>query len=231
MIAWVEHAHERAEVDVHSYRGAPTLSEEIRAWRSGHRHVAGVDEVGRGPMAGPVVAGAVILDPQFAQPWWSELRDSKLLTAARRADLDARIRESACFGIGSATHAEIDAHGLIEATRQAMLRALAVLPQRPGLILIDAVSLPEGGDHVPIIHGDTLSGSIAAASIIAKVERDRLMDGYDGQYPGYGFAHNRGYCTADHLRALEERGPCAIHRRSFAPVRAWLEGRQQKLSL
>lgn len=231
MIAWVRHANERVEVEVHSYRGAPTLSEEIRAWRSGRRHVAGVDEAGRGPMAGPVVAAAVILDPHLAQPWWSDLRDSKLLTAARRTGLAVRIRESASFGIGSASHAEIDAQGLLVATRQAMLRALAVLSPRPDLILIDAVSLPEGGDHVPIIHGDALSVSIAAASILAKVDRDRLMDGYDAQYPAYGFAHNRGYCTAGHLRALDEYGPCAIHRRSFAPVRAWLEGRQQSLDL
>ncbi len=183
------------------------------------------------PLAGPVVAAAVILDPHLATTWWSELRDSKLLTAARRSELAVRIRETATFGIGSATHAEIDAHGLLVATRQAMLRALAVLPKRPDLILIDAVALPEGGDHIPIIHGDALSASIAAASIIAKVERDRLMDAYDGEYPVYGFGHNRGYCTADHLRALDEHGPCAIHRRSFAPVRSWLEGRQQAMPL
>jgi ribonuclease HII len=219
------------EVAVSSYKGAPTLSEEIRAWRSGFRHVAGIDEVGRGPMAGPVVAAAVILDPHLAADWWSELRDSKLLTAARRRQLDAYIRETASYGIGSATHAEIDAHGLLVATRQAMLRALAVLPKRPDLILIDAVALPEGGDHIPIIHGDALSASIAAASVIAKVERDRLMDAYDLEYPLYGFGHNRGYCTPDHLRALSEYGPCAIHRRSFAPVRSYLEGRQQPLPL
>lgn len=212
------------------YQGMPTLSEEIRAWRSGRRHVAGIDEAGRGPMAGPVVAAAVILDPHLAATWWSELRDSKRLTAPRRSDLARRLRESVAVGVGLASHAEIDGQGLLVATRQAMLRALAVLPQRPDLILIDAVSLPEGGDHVPIIHGDALSVSIAAASVIAKVERDLLMDGYDGRYSQYGFGHNRGYCTPDHLRALDEHGPCAIHRRSFAPVRAWLEGRQLPLA-
>jgi ribonuclease HII len=178
-------------------------------------------------MAGPVVAAAVILDPQFAAPWWSGLRDSKLLTARQRVELARRLREDATIGVGRASHEEIDALGLLVATRQAMLRALAELPCRPDLVLIDAVSLPEAGSHQPIVHGDSLSASIAAASIVAKVERDRLMDDYDRIYPVYGFAHNRGYCTRDHLRALAEHGPCAIHRRSFAPVRAWLEGRQQ----
>ena len=208
------------------YRGAPTLSEEIRAWRLGFRHVAGVDEAGRGPMAGPVVAGAVVLDPQFAQVWWSQLRDSKLLTAARREELARLLRAGAVGATGLASNQEIDALGLVEATRQAMLRALAALPMRPDLLLIDAVVLPDGvGLQRAIIHGDTLSVSIAAASVLAKVERDRLMDEYDAVYPDYGFGHNRGYCTAGHQRALERLGPCAIHRRSFAPVRAWLEQR------
>ena len=218
-----------------SYRGPPTLGEEIGAWRAGYRHVAGVDEVGRGPMAGPVVAAAVVLDPQFAQPWWSELRDSKLLSGQQRALLAERLRESAGFGVGQAGHDEIDALGLVPATRQAMSRALNALPFRPDFLLIDAVSLPPevGPDGYAtawaqhaLIHGDRLSLSIAAASIIAKVARDALMDEYDETYPGYGFTHNRGYCTRDHLRALAEQGPCLIHRRSFAPVRAYLEHRQ-----
>jgi ribonuclease HII len=177
-------------------------------------------------MAGPVVAGAVVLDPQFAQVWWSQLRDSKLLTAARRDELALLLRAGAVCATGLASNEEIDALGLVEATRQAMLRALAGLPMRPDLLLIDAVVLPEGvGLQRALIHGDTLSVSIAAASVLAKVERDRLMDEYDAVYPDYGFGHNRGYCTADHQRALERLGPCAIHRRSFAPVRAWLEQR------
>jgi ribonuclease HII len=214
------------------YRGFPTLNEEIRAWRGGHRHVAGVDEAGRGPMAGPVVAAAVILDPQFAAAWWCELRDSKQLTARRREELGRRLRESAAFGVGSASHEEIDSLGLLEATRQAMLRALAALPCRPDLLLIDAVKLPghDGWAQRSIIHGDALVVSVAAASVLAKVERDRLMDEYDGSYPLYGFSHNRGYCTAGHLRALSEHGPSPIHRRSFAPVRALLE-RQQELGI
>lgn len=208
------------------YPPAATLSEEIRAWRTGNRHVAGVDEAGRGPMAGPVVAGAVILDPQGAAPWWSELRDSKLLTAKRRRDLAERLRETAAVGVGTATHEEIDAMGLLVATREAMLRALAALPCPADLLLIDAVELEWPGQQRSIIHGDGHSVSIAAASIIAKVERDAMMDGFHKTYPMYGFEHNRGYCTRDHVRALFEHGPCDIHRRSFAPVRAYLEGHQ-----
>ncbi len=207
------------------YRAVPTLSEEIRAWRAGHRHVAGVDEAGRGPMAGPVVAAAVVLDPQLAGLWWSELRDSKVLAARQRGRLAQRLRDEVAFGVGLATHEEIDASGLLPTTRQAMLRALDALPRRPDLLLIDAVVLAEYGTRQrALIHGDARSVSIAAASIIAKVERDRLMDEHHEEYPVYGFGQNRGYCTPDHLRALQEHGPCPIHRRSFAPVRAYLDG-------
>lgn len=215
------------------YRGAPTLNAEIHGWRQGFRHIAGLDEAGRGPMAGPVVAGAVILDPHVGAIWWSELRDCKLLSSKQRERLDERLRDTVAWGVGCASSEEIDTIGLIEATRQAMLRALERLPSRPDLLLIDALLLHEskaGWSQRSIIHGDALSVSIAAASIIAKVERDRLMDGYDETYPAYGFGHNRGYCTPDHKRALLEHGPCPIHRRSFAPVRTYLEGRQLPLT-
>jgi len=216
------------------YRGAPTLSAEIIGWRKGYRHIAGVDEAGRGPMAGPVVAAAVILDPHVGAQWWSELRDCKILTSKQREGLDERIRATAAWGAGIGSSEEIDTIGLVEATRQAMLRALEGLPTKPDLLLIDALLLHEsdaGWAQQSIVHGDALSVSIAAASIIAKVERDRLMDGYDESYPEYGFAHNRGYCTPDHKRALLEHGPCPIHRRSFAPVRSFLEGRQEALGI
>ena len=205
------------------YRGIPTLSAELSGWRAGLRHIAGLDEVGRGPMAGPVVAAALVLDPETPQPWWSDLRDSKALTARRRAELAQRLRATATYGVGSASHSEIDTLGLAPATRQAMLRALAALPLRPDLLLIDAMTLPESdAEQRSIIHGDVVCLSIAAASIVAKVERDQMMAAYGEQYPEYGFARHRGYVTKEHLRALEEHGLCPIHRRSFAPVRAYL---------
>jgi ribonuclease HII len=207
------------------YRAIPTLSEEILCWRRGYRHVAGLDEAGRGPMAGPVVAAAVILDPHDGKLWWAELRDCKLLTANRRERLAAMLREHAAVGVGVGGHEEIDSLSLMEATRRAMERALAALPCRPDHLLLDAMTLSNGAPpQRAIIHGDAHCVSIAAASIIAKVERDRLMDAHAETYPAYGFEHNRGYCTAGHLSALREHGPCAIHRRSFAPVRAWYEG-------
>jgi ribonuclease HII len=212
-----------------AYRGAPTLSAEILAWRRGRRRVAGLDEAGRGPMAGPVVAGAVVFDPEVAQPWWSELRDCKLLTPKQREALDERIRATATWGVGLGSSVEIDTMGLVEATRLAMLRALEQLPFQPDHLLIDALLLHEQGagwTQESIVHGDALSASIAAASIIAKVERDRLMDGYHIEYPDYGFDENRGYCTPPHKRALEAHGPTPIHRRSFAPVRSHIEGHQ-----
>ncbi|MGB2693679.1 MAG: ribonuclease HII [Dehalococcoidia bacterium] len=205
-------------------RPIPTLTYELAAWRQGARYVAGVDEAGRGPMAGPLVAGAAVLDPEVAALWWSELRDSKVLTAAQRSELAVRLRESVDFGVGIAGHDEIDDDGLTAATHRAMVRALGNLARRPEFVLIDAVTLPQDiGPQRALIDGDAICVSIAAASIIAKVERDRLMDEYDRTYPHYGFARNRGYCTPDHLSALSEHGPCPIHRRSFAPVRIYLE--------
>ena len=124
-------------------RAGPSLGDEIRGWCSGYRHIAGVDEAGRGPMAGPVVAAAVILDPQYSAQWWSELRDSKTLTARRPRRLAQRLHDDVVLGIGLASHEEIDGLGLLEATRQAMLRALAALPCSPDLVLVDALSLPE----------------------------------------------------------------------------------------
>ncbi len=206
------------------FQAVPTVNAEIAAWRQGFRHVAGIDEVGRGPLAGPVVAGAVILEPNVARTWWGELRDSKLLVAAERERLAALIRAECAYGVGVVSHELIDSLGLTAATRRAMRRAIEALPCRPDMLLLDAESLLEYR-YRSIVHGDALSASIAAASIVAKVARDTIMADYDPAFPQYGFEHNRGYSTPEHLRALDEHGPCEIHRRLFAPVRAALEAR------
>ena len=200
----------------------PTLNAELAAWRNGFRLVAGVDEVGCGPLAGPVVAAAVILDPGAVRRWWCELRDSKRLDEDQRERLSALLRAECAYGIGSASHAYIDEYGLTAARKQAMRVAVAALPQRPQMLLIDAVSLPEYR-HRAIIHGDAVVASIAAASIVAKVARDATMAAHAESFPQYGFERNRGYATPHHKRALDEHGPCTIHRRLFAPVRAALE--------
>jgi ribonuclease HII len=206
------------------FQAVPTLSAEIAAWRQGYRTVAGVDEAGRGPLAGPVVAAAVVLDPGAARDWWSDLRDSKLLAEPERDRLSALIRADCAAGVGIASHELIDAMGLVAATKLAMRRALTALPHQPDMLLIDAEHLPEYR-HRAVVHGDALCASIAAGSIIAKVARDAIMTGEHERFPAYGFDHNRGYSTPEHLQALDAEGPCAIHRRRFAPVRAALEGR------
>lgn len=206
------------------FRAAPTLNAEIAAWKQGYRVVAGVDEAGCGPLAGPVVAGAAILDPRSPQPWWSDLRDSKMLLEPERDRLNSLIVGSCAFGIGVASHEFIDEYGLTAARLYAMRRAVQALPVSPGLLLIDAMSLPEYR-HRSIIHGDALVASIAAAAIVAKVARDAMMTEQHDQYPQYGFNSNRGYATPDHKRALDEHGPCDIHRRLFSPVRHALAAR------
>lgn len=200
------------------FTAVPTLNAEISAWKRGYRNVAGVDEAGCGPLAGPVVAGAVILDPQFAQTWWCELRDSKMLDVNERTRLAEMIRDHCAWGAGVASHEYIDTYGLTAARKSAMRKAVAGLPCAPDMLLIDAVSLPEYR-HRAIIHGDALVASIAAGSIVAKTVRDAIMTDYHPQYPVYGFDSNRGYATPEHKRALTEHGPCDIHRRRFAPVR------------
>lgn len=182
--------------------------------------VAGVDEAGRGPAAGPVVAAAVM----FHGPPPDGIADSKKLSAKRRSTLFGAIGQTAHIGLGVAEPFEIDADNLLTASLRAMNRALAGLPTPPGLALIDGDKLPPG--HWPmhaLIGGDGLSVSIGAASIIAKVTRDRLMALADKRWPGYGFAQHAGYLTAAHKSALTRQGPCPIHRRRFAPVRAALD--------
>lgn len=199
----------------------PTLSEEIRCWRAGLRRVAGVDEAGRGPLAGPVVAAAVVLDPSEAASWWGDVRDSKLLAADKRSQLAERIRAEADVGVGVVGHGTIDARGIVPATRQAMRQALAALSEPPHFVLVDGMAFPRlSVRHKAIVDGDAVCVSIGAASIVAKVERDMIMCEFDSRFPGYGFARHKGYGTPEHLAALAERGACPIHRLSFAPVRA-----------
>ena len=191
---------------------------EQEARRRGYRRVAGIDEAGRGPLAGPVVAAAVILPIHVRL---TGVDDSKQLTQAERERLYHAILDKAVgVGIGSADAGEIDALNILEASRLAMCRAIANLDPAPDYLLTDAVTLPAA--HVPlrpIIKGDALSRSIAAASIIAKVTRDRLMVAYHETFPQYNFLSHKGYGTAEHLRMLARFGPSPIHRRTFAPVR------------
>jgi len=196
------------------------FEDEARA--AGHAVVAGVDEVGRGALCGPVVAAAVVLGDGFDV---LGLDDSKRLTRRRREALDARIRAHARgFGVGLAEPDEIDRVNILRATLLAMRRAVLSLPEGPDLLLVDALTIPGlEMEQRPIVKGDALSVSIAAASIVAKVARDALMRELDGRHPGYGLAHNMGYGSEGHLEALRRLGPAPIHRRSFqGTTQAWL---------
>lgn len=196
----------------------PTEEFEQEARRCGYRHIAGVDEAGRGPLAGPVVAAAVILTVHCRL---AGVDDSKQLSEGERERLYTAILEKAVgVGIGSADAGEIDSLNILEATRLAMRRAIENLAPSPDYLLIDAVTLPAVRFPArPIIKGDALSMSIAAASIVAKVTRDHLMAAYHETFPQYNFPSHKGYGTAEHLQQLARYGPCAIHRRTFAPVR------------
>lgn len=177
-------------------------------------HLCGVDEAGRGPLAGPVVAGAVIL-PGDCEILF--LNDSKKLAAKKREELFAEIQEKAtAWGIGIVGPDVIDRLNILQATYQAMRQAVEQLAVKPALLLNDAVTIPDTDiDQLPIIKGDAKSVSIAAASILAKVTRDRMMLEYDTLFPEYGFARHKGYGTAVHIAAVREYGPCPIHRRTF----------------
>jgi ribonuclease HII len=203
----------------------PSLQWERALWREGLVSVAGLDEVGRGPLAGPLVAAAVVLPPRTRwSGWLRSVRDSKLLSAQQRELLAPQIRAFAVgVGIGIVSHEQLDVIGITAATRRAMYDALMQLGSVPEHLLIDALSLPEPPlPQTSLIHGDARCVSIACASIVAKVARDAMMIELDGHFPGYGFLQNKGYCTPEHLQALDRLGPCPIHRRSFAPVRVAL---------
>ena len=189
---------------------------EKQAWLRGAHLVAGVDEVGRGSLFGPVVAAAVILDPHYRI---RGLRDSKLLLAQRREVLAARIRQHAiAYALAAVDAACIDQINIYHASRLAMREAVAQLAPAADYLLIDALRIDYGLPQMPIIHGDARSASIAAASIIAKVERDRMVREWDPVFPVYGLASNKGYSTPHHISALRQHGPSPLHRQSFAPV-------------
>jgi ribonuclease HII len=194
---------------------------EEEARSAGHVAVAGVDEVGRGALCGPVVAAAVVLGDGFET---DGLDDSKRLTRRQRERLDDRIRSKAvAWATGLAEPHEIDRLNILQASLLAMRRAVEGLPMPPDALLVDALTIP--GLDLPqraIVKGDALSISIAAASIVAKVTRDRLMRELDREHPGYGLAHNMGYASEDHRDALRRRGPSCIHRRTFQGTQRWL---------
>ena len=202
----------------------PDFSLELEAHRRGVADVAGVDEAGRGPLAGPVVAAAVILDHGRIP---AGIDDSKVLSHVRREALYEALKEVALIGVAMASPARIDAMNIRAASLWAMSEALKALPQAPGFALVDGRDRPPGAPCrcEALVKGDGRSLSIAAASIVAKVLRDRIMVALDGRHPGYGFAAHKGYPTTDHRAALVRLGPTPHHRRTYAPVRAALEGR------
>lgn len=202
-----------------------TLKFEKLAWESGAKLVAGIDEVGRGSLFGPVVAAAVILDPAYRI---RGLRDSKLLDRETREKLAPKIREhSLAWAVAAVDVATIDQINIYWASKRAMEEAVGKLVLRPDHLLIDALRIAFDCQQTPIIHGDALSASIAAASILAKVERDAMVSAWDPVYPEYNLASNKGYSTPKHLKVLREKGPTPLHRLSFAPV--WTSSAPQEV--
>lgn len=212
--SWIRHQKAR---EAEAARMDLMWAHERHYAAEGYRVIAGLDEAGRGPLAGPVVAGAVVLGADVELPG---LNDSKQLAAADRERLYGLIIEQAvAYGIGVVDVDYIDTYNILEATKEAMRRALGQLIVTPDLLLNDAVTVSGITiQQVPIIKGDSQSHSIAAASVLAKVTRDRLMTEYAKMFPDYGFDRHMGYSTAEHLKALEHFGPCKIHRQTFSPV-------------
>ena len=204
----------------------PGLTLEKELYQRGNQLIAGIDEAGRGPLAGPVVAAAVILPKELSEntPWLNQIDDSKRLTQKRReAAYDLIFSHAISVAVSEETPQEIDMLGIGNATIKAMFKAIEKLDPPPDNLLFDFV--PIKSSPLPfrtIVKGDSISFSIAAASIIAKVTRDRYMTWADKEYPGYSFAQNKGYPTKDHISKLKDLGPCVIHRKSFAPVQSVL---------
>ena len=203
----------------------PTRRLELRHRRAGAGVIVGLDEVGRGPLAGPLVTCAVVLALERRPSWMSELRDSKRLTRSQRERLALFIQEqAAAWALGWVHAAELDALGMTNSLRTAARRAIDGLPQSPDVILADGRDdLRLSARTEMVVRGDATVSSIAAASIVAKVARDQWMRELHERFPEYGFARHKGYASPEHLAAIERHGPCLEHRRSFAPVRAQYE--------
>lgn len=223
-----------------SKRASPTFDYEKACHARGFARVAGVDEAGRGPLAGPVVASAVVLPDGFESPHFAQLHDSKLLSEATREALFEEICARAAWGVGQASVEEIDAVNIRQAAWLAMQRAVEDLSARfdtPDFVLIDGLPFGDGPmpqNNIPyqaIVRGDGKSYNIAAASVVAKVWRDRLMIKADDAFPGYGFAKHKGYPTREHRNTLRRLGACALHRRTFGPVRDAIEERATQSAL
>lgn len=204
----------------------PTFDTEKELGGLGYRLVAGIDEVGRGALAGPVFAAAVMIPPDADFTWLPLVRDSKQLSARQRERLFYLIRQDNIpMGLGVVPHTVVDDVGIVRATQLAMCQAVESMPVIPDFLIIDALALPDIAlPQKPIVHGDETCISIACASVVAKVSRDRHMAELDGVHPGYGLAEHKGYGTSQHLAGLRQLGPSPIHRRSFAPVRRLIEG-------
>ena len=206
-----------------SVQETDTFAFERELFRQGYQRVAGVDEVGRGPLAGPVVAACVVL-PQECD--YAQFRDSKALVPAGRERLAAKLKEmGALIGLALVCEQEIDRINILQASLLAMKKAMQSLLEQPDFLLVDGkFPVPVDLPQLPLIKGDSRSASIAAASIIAKVARDDLMRQHHARYPHYGFERNMGYPTAEHRQALAEYGPCPLHRRSFRGVKEFFQG-------
>jgi len=196
---------------------------EEEIWKEGFRYIAGIDEAGRGPLAGPVVAAAVIMPPNA---YIAGVNDSKKLSPGKRLKLALKIKEAAvAWAVAAVNPPYLDDINILNATRKAMIQAVCELYPQPDFLLIDALNLPDV--HIKqhyLIKGDNLSFSIACASILAKVERDASMEALEHIYPGYGFSKHKGYASREHIQALMLKGPCPLHRRSFEPVKSLLAG-------
>jgi len=207
----------------------PDFNREKELSSQGYELIAGIDEAGRGALAGPVVAGAVILPHSYYPPWLKLVRDSKELSPKKREFLfDLIYKEALPIGVGIISHGVIDDVNILQATLLAMKQAVETLPKPPHFLLIDRLTLPKC--DIPqrgITRGDKLCLSIACASIVAKVTRDHIMEEFDKVYPGYGFARHKGYGTREHVLCLQRLGPSPVHRLSFAPLR---DASQQRIS-